>query len=60
MWRPQGWRDDFKDNPFVTYIAPELAYELGANDMLIALEPLIRQIAPASRLVDILYKKEEK
>lgn len=33
-------------------------FEAGASAMLKALKPLILEIAPASRLVDILYKEK--
>ncbi len=35
------------------------AFEAGADAMLESLEPLIRKMAPSSKLIDVLYKKEE-
>ena len=34
-------------------------YEYGADQMLKALEPLIRKVAPLSKLIDILYSDGE-
>ena len=36
-----------------------VVFEVGADDILEALEPLIRKIAPSSKLIDILYPDED-
>lgn len=62
-YRPPNW-EKFKiaGNPLHCF-APEectnFAYEAGADAMLDALEPLIRKVAPSSKLVDILYGGKE-
>ena len=62
-YRPENW-----DNPYLTQWHGEIpcidgcdveVFEAGADAILRELEPLIREIAPSSRLVDILYPGEE-
>ena len=69
MYRPPGWIPviSFEE---ITKINPSLVsmmtikerkfFEAGADAMLKALEPIIRDIAPSSKLVDIMYTKKEK
>jgi len=57
------------ENPFPEFIIDEVSgikveniryadFEMGVDAMLLALEPLIRKIAPSSKLIDILYSRE--
>ena len=47
----------YRDKQIVRML--EHRYEAGADAMLTALEPLIRKIAPSSKLIDILYGGKE-
>ena len=58
-WRPKDWnhklllnlaRQESQDN-----FNHDASFEAGADAMIRALEPLIRRIAPSSKLVDIIY-----
>ncbi len=69
-WRPKGWQCPYWTPPSDEDsigrkfrweregLSRGEAYEAGADAMLKALEPLIRKIAPSSKLIDILYKTE--
>ena len=57
MWRPDDWEGYIVEELLSRYEG-EIDYDIGANAMLRALEPLIREIAPSSKLIDILYKKD--
>ncbi len=63
MWRPTGWKNPYlnphwNDDGEVSGMEADIREE-GADDILKSLEPLIRKIAPSSKLVDILYKGEK-
>lgn len=74
-WRPSDWNNPFEEygglynESLKGYLlTSEMAesniahreYEAGADAILKSLEPLIRQVEPNSKLVDILYSKEVK
>jgi len=50
-WRPKNWNNPYQDTGFDEELN---IYEAGANAMLEALKPLIKKIAPSSKLMDIL------
>ncbi len=54
FWRPPDWVNDFRDNPFVTYVAPELAFEAGASAMGEHILSLLKEKARSSVIIDIL------
>ena len=59
MWRPRVWFNPFKsgkDCLDFQVIEPAMheAFEEGADAMLRAIIPLVKKIAPSSKLVDIL------
>ena len=66
-WRPEGYKSpyhktaDYGQGKMSWNEHPEFsAYEAGYNKCLEDLEPLIRKIAPSSKLIDILYPKQDK
>jgi len=56
-WRPDNWSKYSNKQPPSGSPNTE-SFEAGADAVLEALEPLIRKIAPSSKLVDILYPDE--
>jgi len=60
MWRPDDFKNPYGDEWFMSSCNHQYAlgesYEQGFNDCIQSLEPLIRKIAPSSKLVDILYE----
>ncbi len=65
MYRPDGWNEtalmiigEMKMQGTVDLTRRSLIEE-GADAMLMGLEPLIRKIAPNSKLIDILYGEDD-
>ena len=61
VWRHEGFVNPYGDEWWTSVCQHQYdrgeAYETGYNACLEALEPLIRKIAPSSKLIDILYSK---
>jgi len=51
-YRPEGWKNPYWNKPFSE------AFETGADAMLEGLKPLIKKVAPYSKLMKILYREE--
>ena len=54
MYRPPGWDKMIEEAYLLTHHERGMLEE-GADAMLLALEPIIRDKAPSSSLIDILY-----